>query len=99
MRRCTGATQSKDARAGCEAAAHTATILQAEQSADIADQLAEGNRLQAARIAQENARRKRELAEALERRQLLLESSRQLAPRPAARTSDGVPFFDEGARR
>ena len=43
------------------------------------DQLAELKRLQALRLAQENARRKREMREAMERHQLVIDSAKSIA--------------------
>lgn len=79
--------------AACQAAAGTAQIRQLKASADIADQLAEANRLQAVELSQSNARRKRELNEALERRRLVLEGTETLAEQPVRVKTEGVDFF------
>ena len=82
--------------AACQAAAGTAQIRQLRASADIADQLAEANRLQAVELSQQNARLKRELNEAAERRQLVLEGTEALGEKPVKMRTDGFEFFTEG---
>lgn len=82
--------------AACQAAAGTAQIRQLRASADIADQLAEANRLHAIQLSQQNARLKRELNEAAERRQLVLEGTGALGEKPVKMRTDGFEFFNEG---
>jgi hypothetical protein len=96
MKRCTGGTDD-DSIAACQAAAHAASILGVEQSADLGDQLAQANRLHAVRIAQENGRRKREINEALERRRLILEGAGRLGDAPVQVRTEGLQVFDEGS--
>lgn len=88
LTRCTGNTD-KQSIASCQAAANAATILQAEQSADIADQLAEANRLQSVRIAQESADRKRELTEEAGRRAVLRAGFQDMRPVDVPVHTDG----------
>src|SRR5919106_131431 len=77
---CAGEGASTESIAACQAAASVAEIEQLHQSAAMSDQLAESNRLEAIQVAQENARRKRELRERERRRQLMLEGARFAAP-------------------
>ncbi len=74
----------------CQAAAHAAQIEQLRQTAFVGDQLAESNRLQAMQLLQENARRKREFGEAIDRRRLVLESATKAAPQPVKLRTDGI---------
>ena len=91
---------STDARvlAQCQAAAASAQIVALRQGADLADQVAEGNRLQALQLSQHSADRKRELAEAQERRALLLEAAGAAARRPVPVQTEGFNLL-EGALR
>ncbi len=89
---------SKDPRvlAQCQAAAASAQIVALQQTADLADQVAETNRLQAMQLAQKNQDRKRELSEAQERREFLLEAATQAARRPIPMETDGFNLLEEG---
>ncbi len=89
---CTAGT-SEENIAACQAAAHTAELLQLEQQTLISDQLVEANRLQAVRVLQENAARKRELEEARQRREMVLEASELLGAKPAKVKTEGLDFF------
>jgi len=89
-------SQSPLVLAQCQAAAASAQIVSLEQNADLADQVAEGNRLQALQLAQHNAVRKRELLKAEERRSLLLDNAARSAPRPVPVLTEGFNLFDEG---
>ena len=64
------------------------------QSAELTDQVAESNRLQALRLAQENAKRKREIAESIERREIILEGANNMTPRPPQLKADGLDVFE-----
>jgi len=92
MERCTGGTDD-DSIAACQAAANAASILGVEQGADVADQLAEANRLQAVRVAQENGKRKRETNEAIERRQLILDGAQRMGAEPMQVKTEGLEVF------
>ena len=80
--------------AACQAAGSLAQIQTLKQSTELTDQVAESNRLQALRLAQENAKRKREIGEAVERREILLESAQNMAPRPPQLKAEGLDVFD-----
>ena len=67
-----------------------------QQLAGVTDALAEANRLQAVRLAQENAARKRELSEALQRREAVREGGRRLAPPRVEVRTDGLGFSSGG---
>jgi hypothetical protein len=97
MRRCTEGN-GDGAAAACQAAAHAASILQMQQLAGISDSLAEANRLQAVEVAQQNAERKRELNEALERRKAVLAGTKRLAPTQVELRTEGLSFFEGGGR-
>lgn len=94
MRRCTDGTGSKESIAACQAAAHAATILQLEQSADMSNQLAEGNRLHAVQVAQTSEQRKREIAEAEQRQALLRQGAKHIVPEPVTVKTEGFQFFE-----
>jgi len=91
-------TNSKDQRvlAQCQAAAASAQIVALQQQADLADQVAETNRLQALQLAQKNQDRKRELAEAQERRAFIIEATSQAAARPVPVVTEGFNLIEEG---
>lgn len=96
MKQCSNATDQENL-AACQAAANAAQIEALRQSADTNSQLAEGNRLQALQLVQVNRARKKELADAEERRELVLESVRR-ASSPVPRVeSDGVSLIPDGA--
>lgn len=69
-----------DVAACKQAASAQAQLEQLRQAAFISDQLAEANHLQALRLAQENARRKRELQDAAELRELVRQAGSLSAP-------------------
>jgi hypothetical protein len=93
MKNCTGGTDD-DSLAACQAASGAATILQAQQTADLTDQIAESNRLESVRVAQENGRRKREIDEAVQRRLAVFEGLDQILPPGEITASEAV----EGAQ-
>lgn len=95
MTKCTG-EGDEDSIAACQAAANAAAILEVQHNADMGDQLAESTRLQAVRVAQENGRRKREINDAIERRRVLMDGARHMAPRQVQVRTEGVSFFPEG---
>jgi hypothetical protein len=95
MKRCASGTD-KDSMAACQAAAYAATIMQARSTAEVSDQLAEGNRLQAVRISQENSQRKRELRNALERRAAIHDGATRMRPPEVRSRTEGFEFFQEG---
>jgi hypothetical protein len=81
--------------AKCQAAAHVAEIRQLEQQAEMADQLAEGNRLQAIQLAQENAQRKRELLEANHRAAVMFDGAQGIqTPEVKFQSRDAISFGD-----
>jgi hypothetical protein len=80
--------------AACQAAGSLAQIQTLKQSTELTDQVAESNRLQALRLAQENARRKREVGEAIERRQILLDGAQNISPRPPQLKAEGLDVFE-----
>jgi len=92
-------SKSKDPRvlAQCQAAAASAQIVALQQTADLADQVAQSNRLHALQLEQKNQDRKRELYEAAERRFFLLESARGAAYWPTRIETEGFNLL-EGAR-
>ncbi len=92
---CTSGT-SEENIAACQAAAYTAEIRQLEQGAYLSDQMVEANRLQAIRILQENAKRKRELEEAKQRREAVIDAADTLGAKPVEIHSDGFDFFGNG---
>ena len=92
---CTAGTGEENI-AACQAAAHTSELLQLEQQTLISDQLVEANRLQAVRVLQENAARKRELEEAHQRRDVVLDASQLLGAKPAKVKTEGLDFFGPG---
>ena len=90
-------SKSRDPRvlAQCQAAAASAQIVALQQNADLADQVAETNRLQAMQLAQKNQDRKRELYEAMERRFFLLESANGAAYRPVPVETEGFNLLED----
>jgi hypothetical protein len=90
---CTGNTDD-DSLAACQAAGSLAQIQVLKQSTELTDQVAESNRLQALRLAQENAKRKREIAESIERREIILEGANNMTPRPPQLKADGLDVFE-----
>jgi hypothetical protein len=81
--------------AACQAAGSLAQIQALKQSTELTDQVAESNHLQALRLAQENAKRKREITESIERREILVEGAQNMTPRPPQLKADGFNVFDE----
>ncbi len=90
MKNCTGEASDENSLASCQAAGGAASILQAQEAADLTDQIAEANRLQAVRVAQENARRKREIEEAIQRRLAVFEGLDQIIPPGTMTASDAL---------
>jgi len=90
---CTGEADDGNL-AACQAAGSLAQIQALKQSTELTDQVAESNRLQALRLAQENARRKREIGEAIERRQIILDGAQNMTPRPPPLKAEGLDVFD-----
>ena len=90
MKSCANADATdKDNLAACQAAGASAQIQALTTTADVADQVAEGNRLAALQLEQANESRKQELLEAAERHQILLDGVESAAPRPGLVTADG----------
>jgi len=95
MRQCQdGAGEDARTLAGCQAAAAAASIQALDVSADLAEQVAAGNRLMAMQLQLQAGERKRELREAEERRQVLLESAQQAARRPEPLEADGFNLVE-----
>jgi hypothetical protein len=69
------------------------TARQESQLDTMNEQLAEGNRLQATRLALQNAERKRTLDEAQERRQAVTEGAKALKPPGVSVSADGVSLL------
>jgi hypothetical protein len=69
------------------------TARQESQLDTINEQLAEGNRLQATRLALQNAERKRALGEAQERRQAIIEGAKALRPPTVSVSGDGITLL------
>jgi hypothetical protein len=90
---CTGDTDD-DNLAACQAAGSLAQVQALKQSTELTDQLAELNRLQALRLAQENAKRKREIGESVERRQIILEAAQNMTPPPPQLRAEGLDVFE-----
>ncbi len=80
--------------AACQAAGSLAQIETLKQSTELTDEVAESNRLQALRLAQENAKRKREIGESIERRQIILEGAQNMKLRPPQLKAEGLDVFD-----
>lgn len=87
LAQCTGKNASSES---CQAASHAAQIEQLRQGAYLGDQMAESNKLQSMRLLQENARRKREMNEAVDRRRLLVDGAGQAAPPSVEVRTEGV---------
>lgn len=83
------AAANSGAAAACQAAAAAAQIASLESDANLADSVAQTNRLQALQLLLQAQERKRELREAQERRDLLLEGARVMARPPGRVTTDG----------
>ena len=69
------------------------TARQESQLDTMNEQLAEGNRLQATRLALQNAERKRALDEAQERRQAVTEGAKALKPPSVSVSADGISLL------
>jgi hypothetical protein len=80
--------------AACQAAGSLAQIQALKQSTELTDQVAELNRLQALRLAQENAKRKREIGESIERREIILEAAQNMTPPPPQLRAEGLDVFE-----
>jgi len=94
MQQCQGADGDRNNLAACQAAASSAQIETLKEQADIADQVAETNRLQALQLQQGNQQRKRELQEASERRALLLEGVEKAARPPVPIRTEGYDLLE-----
>jgi len=90
---CTGDADDSNL-AACQAAGSMAQIQSLKQSTELTDQVAESNRLQALRLAQENAKRKREIGESIERRQIILEGAQNMTLRPPQLKAEGLDVFE-----
>lgn len=91
-----GSDADVDTMAACQAAANTAQIQQLSQTTELTDQVAQLSRLEAVRLAQENARRKRELNDVVDQRKAILDGAEQLGAEPGEIRTDGLRFFDDG---
>lgn len=99
MKSCEDSDSSdKDNLAACQAAAGSAQIESLRATADVADQVAEGNRLSALQLEQRNEDRKRDLLEATERHQVLLDGLHELPAAPARVHADGFNLFQEDSQ-
>lgn len=90
LRQCTGKSANSES---CQDAANAAGIEQLRQGAYLGDQLAESNKLQSMRLLQENARRKREVSEAVDRRKLLVEGAGAGGPPAVGIHTDGLDIL------
>lgn len=99
MRQCQRQRQGggNSALAACQAAAAAADIAKLESDADVGDAVSQGNRLQALQLALESQARKRDLVEAQERRDVLLEGAKHLAGPPVNVQTEGFDVLGEGA--
>lgn len=97
MRECASLGASGRSSAACQAAGAAAQVEQLKVSADIAEQVAAGNRLQVLQLQLQGAQRKRELAEAEERRHLLLDGIEQASRRPPRVQTEGFDLLDGSA--
>jgi hypothetical protein len=79
MKKCAEGTDAKAMQA-CQSAANLGQLMQVEQTGLLNEQMAEGNRLKAVELAQENAATKRALQENVERHRLLQAGAREMAP-------------------
>jgi hypothetical protein len=97
MRQCQQERKTSGAKslASCQAAAAAADIAKLELDADIADGIAQSNRLSAMSVAMESERRKRDFQEAEERRRLLVEGAMQLTTTPPRVETAGFDFTRE----
>ncbi|WNZ66222.1 hypothetical protein QEG98_42140 (plasmid) [Myxococcus sp. MxC21-1] len=92
MKRC---TEAKDLSA-CQAAASVAEIAALEQSAAIADQLAQANTLQATELAHQAAERRRQETAAQQREEFLRHAVESFTPMPPAiRLDEGFDMQKE----
>jgi hypothetical protein len=84
--------------ASCQAAAAAAQIAATAQNADLADAVAQGNRLQALQLELSAEDKKREVLEAQERRDLLAEGAQAVAAPPPRVETDGFDALGEELR-
>jgi hypothetical protein len=96
MMKCTGDGSDADSLAACQAAASAAQIEELSQTAAMSDQLAEATRLEAVRVAQENAKRKRELEEVQVRQQMVKDAAQHLGDANARIETDGITILGPG---
>lgn len=89
------ATGAETALAACQAAAAAADIAALEGNANVADGVAQGNRIAAMQLMLESEKRKRELQEAQERRELLFEGAQQLMQPPPRIETEGFDLTKE----
>jgi len=82
--------------AACQAAAAAAEIAGLEQSADIADHLAQANTLQAMQLAERNGARKQEQADAQARHHFLESAAKTFGAGPPSVKTEGFNLFEEG---
>jgi uncharacterized phage infection (PIP) family protein YhgE len=84
--------------ASCQAAAAAAQIAAVQQNADVADAVAQGNRLQALQLELKGEERKRELLEAQQRRDVLVEGAQEAASAPPRVETEGFDALGESLR-
>ena len=82
IQKCLGSTSSDADMTSCQAAANMAEILQARGTADLNEQMATSNRLQATQLATSSAQQKREVREAQERANAVLNGFDDLGKHP-----------------
>jgi hypothetical protein len=82
--------------ATCQAAAHTAAVAQLDEAAGIKSELAVMNRLQAIRLEPENAKLRREEADAVYRQDQVQKGVQQLASPSVRIKADGYGILDDG---
>lgn len=89
------ATGSQAALAACQAAAAAAEIAALEGNANVADGVAQGNRIAAMQLMLESEKRKRDLQEAHERRQVVLDGAKKMTEPPPRIETDGFDLVKE----
>jgi hypothetical protein len=82
IQKCLGSPGSDADMTSCQAAANMAEILQAKGTADLNEQMATSNRLQATQLATSSAAQKREVREAQERANAVLNGFDDLGKHP-----------------
>lgn len=93
--------QGKDAAglAACQAAGASAQVEALRAQADIAEQVATGNRLQSMQLQLQTSARKQAHAEAERRHALLLEGALQSSPQPTPVKTEGFSLLSPGGAR